>query len=87
MWELSELQHIKVMLCLRHSGEVSNRALHMFGGASQDAYGALAYIRCEYVDGSVTCQLVAAKSRVAPLNAVSIPRLELMAAVVGLRLA
>jgi len=41
----------------------------------------------EYVDGSVTCQLVAAKSRVAPLHAVSILRLAIIAAVDGLGLA
>ena len=61
--------------------------LHTFTDASQQAYGAATYSRHLYEDGSVTCCLVASKSKVAPLQAVSIPRFELMAAVVGLRLA
>ena len=55
--------------------------------AFQEAYFAATYTRDLYEDGTVTCRLVASKSRVAPLQDVSIPRLELMAAVVGLRLA
>jgi len=61
--------------------------LHTYVDASQEAYGAATYSRHLYEDGTVTCGLVASKSSVAPLQAVSIPRLELMAAVVGLRLA
>ena len=60
---------------------------HTFTDASQQAYGAATYARHLYEDGSVTCRLLASKSRVAPLQAVSIPRLELMAAVVELQLA
>lgn len=60
--------------------------LHAFVDASQEAYGAASYTRHLYEDGTVSCGLVASKSCVAPLHAVSIPRLELMAAVVGLKL-
>ena len=60
--------------------------LHTFVDASQSAYGTAVYARYEYIDGNVTSTLVAAKSHVAPLNAVSIPRLELMGAISGLRL-
>ena len=43
------------------------------------------YLRVIYESGSVSSRLVAAKTRVAPLAATSIPRLELMAAILGLR--
>ncbi|XP_068149533.1 uncharacterized protein [Drosophila tropicalis] len=59
--------------------------LHTFVDASINAYAALVYLRAE-VDGIVHCSLVASKTRVAPLKPVSIPRVELMAAVLGLRL-
>ena len=55
--------------------------LHLF--LSQDAYGACAYLRPEFIE----CRLVAGKGRVAPLKAKSICRLELMAALTGARLA
>ena len=60
--------------------------MHTFVDASQEAYGVACYVGHLYLDGTVSCCLVASKSRVAPLQAVSIPRLELMAAVAGLRL-
>ena len=54
--------------------------------ASQDAYGAACYTRHLYNDGTVSCRLVASKTRVVPPQAVSIPRLELMTAVTGAKL-
>ena len=84
--ELSELPCLCVPRCLR-SELVEKITSHTFTDASQQAYGAATYLRHVYEDGSVNCRLVVSKSRVAPLQAVSIPRLELMAAVVGLRLA
>ena len=49
--------------------------------ASQLAYAAVSYVRHEYEDGEITVRFVAAKAKVAPTKAMSIPRLELMAAV------
>ena len=72
---------------LRTELGVKKITLHTFTDAPQLAHGVATYSRHFYKDGSVTCRLVASKSRVAPLEAVNIPCLELMAAVVGLRLA
>ena len=43
-------------------------------------------LRCEYEDGSVTSRLIASKSKVAPLTPMTISRLVLIGAIVGLRL-
>ena len=58
----------------------------MFADASAEAYGAVAYARCVYDDNNISCRLVCGKTRVTPLISTSIPRLELMAAVLALRL-
>ncbi|XP_065076320.1 uncharacterized protein LOC135699888 [Ochlerotatus camptorhynchus] len=59
---------------------------HVFVDASEAAYYAVVYFRVFNSDGMVECALVSAKTKVAPLKYVSIPRLELMAAVIGIRL-
>ncbi|KAI5715262.1 hypothetical protein M8J77_013351 [Diaphorina citri] len=48
-----------------------------FCDASQRGYGAVIYSRVQLKDGSITVQLVCAKSKVAPLKVETIPRLEL----------
>ena len=87
--ELEYLPTIKVPRCLRlgKEEEMLSQTLHTFVDASQDAYGAVVYSRATYKSGAVSTRFVAAKSRVAPLAAASIPRLALMAAVLGLRMA
>ncbi|XP_070854714.1 uncharacterized protein [Drosophila suzukii] len=60
--------------------------LHTFVDASEHAYSAACYLRVSQKD-EVDVMLVAAKSKVAPLKPLSIPRMELQAAVMGSRLA
>ena len=56
--------------------------LHMHGycDASRNAYGACIYIRSTDKNGVHSTQLVCSKSKVAPVKTLSIPRLELCAA-------
>jgi len=61
--------------------------LHGFSDASSLAYGAVLYFKTVYVDGSVTVGIVAAKTRVSPVKSQTIPRLELIAALILSRLA
>ena len=85
--ELSDLKLIQIPRCLSGETEDSDtRSLHTFLDASDNAYGAVVYARCLYKDGSVTRNIVAAKTRVAPSVSTSIRQLESMAAVVGVRL-
>lgn len=59
--------------------------LHVFGDASSSAFAAVAYLRIEDA-GGVVISFVSSRTRVAPLKAVTIPRLELQAAVLNSRL-
>ncbi|GBP43065.1 hypothetical protein EVAR_96327_1 [Eumeta japonica] len=61
--------------------------LHVFGDASEQAYAAVAYWREVRADSSVHIALVAEKARVASNKPISIPRLELQAALLTCRLA
>lgn len=56
--------------------------LHGFADASQKAYGACIYLRSISSGGNVSCNLLCAKTKVAPLKLLTIPKLELSAAVV-----
>lgn len=58
----------------------------MFVDALLRAYGTVAYLLCQYDDLSVFSQIIAACSKVAPLKPITIPRLELMGAILGVRL-
>lgn len=62
--------------------ESMTTTLHVFADASKKAYGACAYI----VNGKQS-HLVMAKSRVAPLKPLTIPQLELLAALTGAKMA
>ena len=84
--ELGELDAVRVPRCLKEEKKVCKVTIHTFGDASQKAYAEAWYVRHEYEDGMVSTRLVAAKSRLAPLKAMSIPRLELIRALTGLRL-
>ncbi|XP_053681681.1 uncharacterized protein LOC128732456 [Sabethes cyaneus] len=68
------------------SRHYQNLQLHIFADASEVAYAAAAYFRITNSDGVGESVLVAAKTKVAPLKPSSIPRLELRAAVLGVRL-
>ncbi|XP_048483479.1 uncharacterized protein LOC125489920 [Plutella xylostella] len=82
---LDELDSLQITRC--YDPTQGHRQLHVFCDASEVAYAAAAYWRVEHPDGSIAVTLAAAKSKVAPIKALSIPRLELQAAVIGTRLA
>ncbi|GFV52373.1 zinc finger BED domain-containing protein 5 [Trichonephila clavipes] len=71
---------------LDSSGDSSEIQIHTFSDASQKAYGAAAFLRVKHKD-RVSVDLVTSKSRVAPLKRLSLPRLELMGALLAARLA
>jgi len=89
MDELPSLKRVQIPRCYSAAGteRAKHVSLHTFSDASQAAYAAVTYIRYEQIDGNTEISFVAAKAKVTPIKAISIPRLELMAAVMGVRLA
>ncbi|XP_062714276.1 uncharacterized protein LOC134291034 [Aedes albopictus] len=85
---LEKLDSVRIPRCYFPGyslGAYESMQLHVFVDASSAAYAAVAYFRI--VDnGVVRCSLVSAKTKVAPMKLLSIPRLELQAAVIGTRL-
>ncbi|XP_062713750.1 uncharacterized protein LOC134290600 [Aedes albopictus] len=85
---LQNLNQVKIPRCYFPGYDhrsLKRLELHVFVDASEAAYACAAYFRI--VDrGQVRCALVTAKTKVAPLSAMSVPRLELQAAVIGVRL-
>ena len=80
------LEHVKIHRPLIHSPEYDSIELHAFADASTIGFGAVVYLRTLYNDGSISCKFVIAKSRVAPVRQLTVPRLELQGAVVAVRL-
>ncbi|XP_038116718.1 uncharacterized protein LOC119768950 [Culex quinquefasciatus] len=68
------------------AAEIGAVELHVFTDASEEAYACTAYFRV-VINGKVYVTLAMAKAKVAPLKALSVPRLELMGALLGTRLA
>ena len=60
--------------------------LHVFAGASETGFGAVCSARYSLTDGTIKVSFVMARNRVGPLKRFSIPRLELQAAVLAVRL-
>ncbi|XP_020715832.2 uncharacterized protein LOC101455054 [Ceratitis capitata] len=60
--------------------------LHVFVDASEVAFAAVAYWRSESFSGEIDVSFISAKSKCAPIKPLTVPRLELQAAVLGSRL-
>lgn len=67
-------------------GPLGKMQIHGFCDASTKAYGAAVYARVVDEGGKVHVHLLTAKSKVAPLNGTTIPRLELCSALLLIRL-
>ena len=85
--DIPMLSSFNVSRCIKppNFGEPVETQLHHFCDASESAYGTVSYLRLVNKHGDVHCQIVLGKARVAPLKQISIPRLELTAATVAVR--
>ncbi|XP_058446192.1 uncharacterized protein LOC131427220 [Malaya genurostris] len=75
---LHQLEQIKIpRWAANYNGNVQ---LHGFSDASEEAYAAVVYLRSVDYNNEIHVTLLAAKTKVAPVRQISIPRLELNAA-------
>lgn len=86
--ELPQLADVKIPRCLKspHLPDVKVYQIHHFADASQSAYGSVSYLRMVSSSGEIYCSFLNGKSRLAPVKAMTIPRLELAAAVVAVQM-
>jgi len=85
--ELSMLEMFEIDRCIKPGefGNVLSYQLHHFCDASLDAYGTASYLRIVNENGHIHCAFMLGKSRLAPMRSVTIPRLELLAAVMAVK--
>ena len=81
------LERFSMERCQKPSnfGVVVSRPIHSFSDASSTGYGQVSYLRMENERGDFHCAFLIGKARVAPVKTMTIPRLELTAANVSVR--
>ncbi len=86
--DLNELREIRFPRCVQPlEGQFRKPLLMVFGDGSQEACCTLVYLWWEREDGTACCRLITEKTQVAPKVKITIPRMELVAAVNSVRLA
>ena len=81
---LAQMATIRIPRCVLPPTSAKQQ-LHHFSDASEKAYGVVSYLRSEDQEGRTYSNIVMAKSRLAPLKTLTIPRLELQAATLATR--
>ena len=66
--------------------QIESSQLHTFCDASEEAYAAVIYVRNVYRSGRVSIHQIKASNKLAPKKTISVPKLELNAALLGSRL-
>ena len=89
-WEkkLKQLEKIAVERCYKPAifGTLVECSLHHFADACEYGYGQVSYLRLVDNNGRIHCSLMIGKARVAPLKVMTIPRMELVAATLSVKM-
>ena len=64
-------------------GRIKETSIHYFSDASDSGYGQASYLSLVSETGRINCCLLIGKARVAPIKYITIPRMELVAAVLS----
>ena len=87
--DLSKLENIKIPRSYL-SGPFENIELHIFGDSSQDIFSAVAFLRAHVKtptgEGKTELAFVLGKARVAQMKVMTVPKLEIQAALLSARL-
>lgn len=78
--KLPELRKLKIQRCFKPTENIVRTELHHFSDAAVEGYGQCSYLRMISDQGDIFCSFVSGKCRVSPLKSMTIPRLELTAA-------
>ncbi|XP_011859594.1 PREDICTED: uncharacterized protein LOC105557062 [Vollenhovia emeryi] len=84
--DLPELNNLRIPRNVNPLNETQEIDLHGFGDSSEKAYGACIYCTYKSRDGAIKSFLLCSRARVAPLKTISLPKLELCAALLLTRL-
>ena len=68
-------------------GTIVSQQMHSFSDASSTGFGQVSYLRLENDLGQIHCAFLLGKARCSPIKQTTIPRLELTAAVLSVRVA
>lgn len=84
---LERLNDFSVPRCIKpkHFGKPIHAQLHHFSDASERGYGTASYLRMKDDQGKVCVSFMMGKGRLTPLKQMTIPRMELSAAVLSVR--
>lgn len=87
MEDLERVESLKVNRCFKPKdfGQTTSVQLLHFSDSSENSYGTVTYIRLQYNKNKVHIAFILGKTRVAPLKQVTIPCLELTAAVLAVK--
>ena len=84
---LKKVEGVEFPRCVKPKRSVGDPDLIIFNDGSADAMCAIAYLRWKLESGDWQCFLWTAKTRVTPLQKITIPRSEMTSLVMGTRLA
>ena len=85
---MHELEKLKIPRCYKPEGfgEIKAVEVHHFSDTSLAGHGQCSYLRLLNKDNQAYCSFLMGKARVAPLKFITVPRLELQAAVVSIKI-
>ena len=86
--QMPMLENFQMRRCIKvpEFGTCITQEIHHFSDASETGYGTVSYLRTVHQNGKIKTAFLFAKSRLAPLKRITIPRLELTAAALAVKI-